>query len=50
MSLDDPDVTDIGFESEAQFWCNFCVAVFKKHLDLDVCTIKFGGILEHIAE
>ncbi|CAG2201699.1 unnamed protein product [Mytilus edulis] len=47
-TLDRPDLQDTGFEIGAKFWCYFCVDEFDKHLQLDTCIVKFGGLLEHI--
>jgi hypothetical protein len=50
MTLDNPDIQTVGYEYGTKFWCYFCVDDYNKHLLLDVCTLKFGGLLEHISE
>ncbi|KAK3107737.1 hypothetical protein FSP39_021181 [Pinctada imbricata] len=49
ITLDRPVIEGPDFERESKFWCYFCTEEISKHLVLDVCVLKFGGLLEHIA-
>ncbi|XP_060083534.1 uncharacterized protein LOC132562782 [Ylistrum balloti] len=49
-TLTAPEVEPLGRSDMKQnFWCYFCVAEIARHQTLDVCLLKFGSLLEHIA-
>ncbi|XP_061184879.1 centrosomal AT-AC splicing factor-like [Saccostrea echinata] len=48
-SLESPQIQSSHFERGAKFWCHFCAEEYLKHMELDTCTVKYGGLLEHIA-
>ena len=48
-TLDKPEIEVVSFEQGSKFWCYFCTEEIPKHLPLDVCVVKYGGLLEHIA-
>lgn len=48
-TLKSPQIHNAQFERGAKFWCHFCVEEELKHMELDTCTVKYGGLIEHIA-
>ncbi|XP_062610983.1 centrosomal AT-AC splicing factor-like [Saccostrea cucullata] len=48
-SLESPQIESAHYERGAKFWCHFCVEEYIKHMELDTCTVKYGGLIEHIA-
>ena len=48
-TLSSPQIQNSQFERGAKFWCHFCVEENLKHMELDTCTVKYGGLIEHIA-
>lgn len=48
-TLKSPQIHNAQFERGAKFWCHFCVEEKLKHMELDTCTVKYGGLIEHIS-
>ncbi|KAJ8316104.1 hypothetical protein KUTeg_006118, partial [Tegillarca granosa] len=48
-TLEYPEVESFVFENGAKFWCYFCTEEIHKHQQLGTCTLKYGGLLDHIA-
>lgn len=48
-TLKSPQIHNAQYERGAKFWCHFCVEEELKHMELDTCTVKYGGLIEHIA-
>ena len=47
--LHKPSVIDGEFEPGATMWCYCCDAEIDKHVTDRFTTVKYGGLLEHMA-